>query len=57
MAVGKVDTSNNSLCGQPTAAAAPTMPTYIGGQIGETEPTWYGEDPTVGFVVTKTGAR
>jgi hypothetical protein len=55
-AVGKVDTSNSSLCGLPTAAASPPLPTYIGGQIGETEPTWYGEDPTVGFAVTKTNA-
>jgi len=56
LSVGKLDLSNNSLCGKPTDAAATTMPTYIGGQIGETEPTWYGEDPTVGFVVTKTNS-
>jgi hypothetical protein len=54
--VGKVDTSNSSLCGLPTSASTPPLPTYIGGQIGETEPTWYGEDPTVGFAVTKTNA-
>lgn len=51
--VGQMDSANSD-CGKSADGGNTPLPQYIGGQIGETEPTWYGEDPTVGFVVTKT---